>query len=140
MFHPGAIAPAYHASVTDTREKPKTSTRPEQETQTPWLWRVVLLDDDDHSYEYVIEMMQKVFAFPFPKAYEIAKAVDAQGRAVCMVTHKEHAELKRDQIHSYGPDRRIEACCGAMSAIIEPAEGDEGGDGDEPGQGGGRDA
>lgn len=120
--------------MTDTREKTKTSTRPEQETETPWLWRVVLLDDDDHSYEYVIEMMQSVFAHSFAKAYEIAKTVDAQGRAVCLITHKEHAELKRDQIHAHGPDARIEACCGAMSAIIEPAEGD-GDDEDEPGRG-----
>jgi len=32
-----------------------------EERQTP-LFNVVLLDDDDHSYEYVIEMLQVLFA------------------------------------------------------------------------------
>ena len=34
----------------------------------------------------------------------------------------EHAELKRDQIHAYGPDASIPRCKGSMSARIEPAE------------------
>jgi ATP-dependent Clp protease adaptor protein ClpS len=33
----------------------------------------------------------------------------------------EHAELKRDQIHAYGKDPRMERCKGSMSAIIEPS-------------------
>ena len=93
----------------------------------------MLLDDDHHSYEYVIAMMQELFKHPLEKAFLTAQAVDAQGRAVCLTTHKEHAELKRDQILAFGKDPLIAECKGSMSAIIEPADfgaDDEAGEGD----------
>ena len=100
--------------------KPSTETRPE--TDEPIQWNVVLLDDQHHSYEYVIRMMQELFAHAIEKAFGIAKRVDEDGRAVCLTTHKEHAELKRDQILAFGKDPLIASSQGSMSAIIEPAE------------------
>ena len=47
--------------------------------------------------------------------------MDAEGRVICATVHKELAELKRDQIHAFGPDRLIASCKGAMSASVEPA-------------------
>jgi ATP-dependent Clp protease adaptor protein ClpS len=81
-----------------------------------------LWDDDDHSYEYVIEMMRALFGHQVERGFEIAVEVDTKGRAVCLTTTKEHAELKRDQIHAYGKDRLIRNCVGSMSASIEPEE------------------
>jgi ATP-dependent Clp protease adaptor protein ClpS len=86
-------------------------------------WNVVLLNDDDHSYPYVIEMLRVLFGHPNEKGFQLAKEVDATGRVIVLTTHKEKAELKRDQIHAYGADVRIAACKGSMSAVIEPAEG-----------------
>lgn len=109
----------------------RAHTRPRRQetphTQQPRAWNVVLLDDDAHSYEYVISMVQELFACSMEKGFLIAAAVDSQGRAVCLTTHKEHAELKRDQILAFGKDPLIAGCKGSMSAIIEPAEfgGDE---------------
>ncbi|MFG0258443.1 MAG: ATP-dependent Clp protease adaptor ClpS [Phycisphaerales bacterium JB043] len=105
---------------------PKEQTRTDERTRTdePRQWAVVLLDDDEHSYEYVIEMMQSVFAHTVQRALAIAKKVDGEGRAVCMITHRELAELKQEQIHSFGRDARIAECAGAMSAILEPASED----------------
>ncbi len=88
----------------------------------PWLWNVVLLDDADHTYDYVIRMMRDLFGHPQEKAYVLAEQVHRQGRAVCMRVHKELAELKRDQIQGYGRDPRIMECKGSMSSLIEPAE------------------
>jgi ATP-dependent Clp protease adaptor protein ClpS len=85
------------------------------------LFHVVLHDDDEHTYEYVIKMMQQLFACDIETAFERAKIVDAEGRVICATVHKELAELKRDQIHAFGPDRRIASCKGAMSASVEPA-------------------
>jgi ATP-dependent Clp protease adaptor protein ClpS len=48
--------------------------------------------------------------------------VDTEGRAIVCTTSLERAELKRDQIHAFGPDPRIVRCSGSMSAQIEPAE------------------
>jgi ATP-dependent Clp protease adaptor protein ClpS len=86
-------------------------------------YNVVLLDDDDHTYAYVIEMLGKVFGYAKERAYELAKEVDGSGRVIVLTTHKERAELKRDQILAYGRDTRTPACQGSMTAIIEPAEG-----------------
>ena len=83
-------------------------------------YHVILWDDDDHSYEYVIMMMRKLFGHPIEQGFKIAEQVDRGGRAVCLTTTREHAELKRDQIHSFGKDGLIERCQGAMSATIEP--------------------
>lgn len=115
-----------------TKSTPETRPRTDPETDRPWLWNVVLIDDDAHSYEYVIAMMQVIFAMPLPRAFQIAKGVDTKGRAICLTTHKEHAELKRDQILSFGPDKLIAGCKGSMTAIIEPAEqGDDENDGNK---------
>ena len=91
-------------------------------TEQPRLWNVVLLDDDHHTYEYVIEMMLRVFGHPAEKGFRIARTVDAQGRAICLTTHKEHAELKLDQIRAFGRDPRMAVSAGSMSARLEPAD------------------
>lgn len=100
----------------------KTQTDPKISTDQPVPWNVVLLDDDEHSYEYVIRMMQELFGHSLERAFQIAKTVDTEGRAICLTTHKEHAELKRDQILAYGRDPIMKESKGSMSAIIEPAE------------------
>ena len=80
----------------------------------------MLWDDDDHSYDYVIRMMKDLFGHPTERGMQIAVEVDTVGRAVCLTTTKEHAELKRDQIHAYGRDALIGRCQGSMWATIEP--------------------
>jgi ATP-dependent Clp protease adaptor protein ClpS len=85
-------------------------------------FHVVLLNDDDHTVEYVIEMLKVLFAFPDEKGFQMAKEVDRDGRVIVMTTHKELAELKRDQIHAYGADQRVATCKGSMSAVVEPAD------------------
>ena len=102
----------------------QTKQATERKTKRPVPWNVVLLDDDAHSYDYVIQMMQELFAHPLERAFQLAQKVDSEGRVVCKTTHKELAELKREQIHSFGRDALIAGCKGAMSAIIEPAEFD----------------
>jgi len=86
-------------------------------------YHVVLLDDDDHSYDYVIEMLIKLFGHSRERAFLMACEVDGAGRVIVDTTTKERAELKRDQIHAYGSDWRIPRCKGSMSAVVEPAAG-----------------
>ena len=40
--------------------------------------------------------------------------------SIVLTTTREHAELKRDQIHAFGKDPLIATCQGSMSASIEP--------------------
>ena len=83
---------------------------------------MILWNDDDHSYEYVIRMLLELFSHPPEKGFLMAKEVDTQGRAVVLTTTREHAELKRDQIHAYGKDILMAECKGSMWATIEPIE------------------
>lgn len=105
----------------EVKPEPKRKTEASTEPRKLPPFNVVLLNDDDHTYPYVVEMLEKLFRHSREKAYQLTKQVDTSGRAILLTTTKEHAELKRDQIHAYGPDKRIQACRGSMSAIIEPA-------------------
>lgn len=88
----------------------------------PPRYHVILWDDPIHTYDYVIEMMQKLFHHSAIQALKIAQEVDASGRAICFTTSKEVAELKRDQIQAYGNDpMSSHPNNGSMSASIEPA-------------------
>ena len=100
------------------KESPQADKR-RQPRQLP-LYNVVLLNDNDHTYEYVVQLLGRVFAYPQEKGYQLAKQVDESSRAIVFTSHKEYAELKREQIQAFGTDHRISTCTGSMSAIIEP--------------------
>src|SRR5271167_732819 len=85
------------SAVAPQKASPSKKRKPSQ--MPPF--HVILLNDDDHTYEYVIEMLKVLFAFPDEKGFQLAKEVDREGRVVVLTTHKELAELKRDQIHAY---------------------------------------
>jgi ATP-dependent Clp protease adaptor protein ClpS len=84
-------------------------------------YNVILLNDNDHTYTYVVEMLRSLFGTQPERAWQMAKEVDKTGRAIVCTTSKERAELKRDQIHAFGPDPSNPRCAGSMSAVIEPA-------------------
>ena len=92
-----------------------------QYRETLAQWNVVLIHDGDHSYNYVTTLLREVFKLSVARTVEVASAMNKTGRAVCMTTHKEHAEFKRDQVLSFGRDSLVEGCPGSMSALVEAA-------------------
>jgi ATP-dependent Clp protease adaptor protein ClpS len=107
-----------------TKKKEKEAADSKKQPKRQPRYNVVLWNDDDHSYDYVIQMMRELFGYPDVKGELIAEEVDKQGKAICLTTTMEHAELKRDQIHAYGKDRYIARCQGSMAASIEAVPGD----------------
>ncbi len=93
----------------------------EVEDETERLYHVILLDDDDHTYEYVIEMLMAIFAFSERKGYEHTVDVDTNGHTRLLTCGLSEAEAKRDKIHAYGADPRLDRSLGSMAALIEPA-------------------
>ena len=91
------------------------------DTEQPWLWNVVLHDSELHTYEYVMELATTVCRLNDKDAFKVAKTVDEEGRAIMLKAHKELAELKLEQIKSFGADPRVPECSTAMRAHIEPA-------------------
>ncbi|MCA9241287.1 MAG: ATP-dependent Clp protease adaptor ClpS [Planctomycetales bacterium] len=101
---------------------PKRSTATQQDKKPIPRYHVVLWDSDDHTYAYVMVMLKELFGHEDEKCFKLAETVDKKGRAVVLTTTREHAELKRDQIHAYGKDERMAGCKGSMSATIEEAD------------------
>src|SRR5215471_10031291 len=68
---------------------PKPATEEKTKRQPPY--NVVLLDDDDHTFEYVITMLQQLFGYPREKGFQMANEVHNTGRCIVLTTTKEHA-------------------------------------------------
>ena len=107
--------------MAETLTLPRKHVEEEEKVKRQPPYNVILINDDDHTYEYVIAMLQTLFGYPQEKGRMMAKEVDTTGRVIVMTTTREHAELKRDQIHAFGPDPLLPRCKGSMSAMIEPA-------------------
>ena len=85
------------------------------------LYHVILLNDEDHTYDYVVEMLVKIFKMSEATAFGHAVEVDTKGTTIVLTCELSKAELKRDQIHAYGADWRLARSMGSMAAIVEPA-------------------
>lgn len=107
-------------SVAEPKQEPRQEKRRKPKRQP--RYQVILWDDDDHTYAYVMVMLRDLFGHTLESGYEMARRVDTDGRAIVLTTTLEHAELKRDQIHAYGKDGLIERCAGSMYSTIEPVE------------------
>ncbi|MEE8338256.1 MAG: ATP-dependent Clp protease adaptor ClpS [Dehalococcoidia bacterium] len=85
------------------------------------LYHLILLDDDDHTYGYVIGMLGKIFGYGREKAFALASIVDGEGQVVLETAGYEQVTGHQQQVHAFGPDEDIPRCKGSMSAIIEEA-------------------
>ena len=112
---------ASQAAVAEPIVRPATK-KPNPKPKRQPRYHVVLWDDPIHTFQYVTEMLQKLFHHTDSEALKIAQEVDKRGRAICYTTSKEVAEFKRDQIHGFGPDPYSSKPAGSMAASIEPAE------------------
>jgi ATP-dependent Clp protease adaptor protein ClpS len=109
------------------QETTVTTADPEvaDETRTRRLppFNVVILNDEEHSFPYVIELLIKLFRHSRPTAEALTMRIHTTGRAIVYTTHKELAELKRDQVIAYGPDPAMSISKGPLRCYVEPAEG-----------------
>jgi ATP-dependent Clp protease adaptor protein ClpS len=108
--------------VSDTVTLPDLDEEVDERVRQLPPYHVILLNDDDHTFDYVIRMLKQLFGHPEEKGFMMADEVHRRGRVIVLTTTKEHAELKQDQIHAFGPDPLLQRCKGSMTAVIEPAE------------------
>ncbi len=110
------------SAVVETRAKTEAETGTRTKRMPPY--HVVILNDEDHTFDYVIEILLKLFKHPRPRAEELTWRIHNDGRAVVFTTHKELAELKRDQVITFGPDPWVEVDPGPLGCVVEPAPAD----------------
>jgi ATP-dependent Clp protease adaptor protein ClpS len=110
--------------IVTTRTAPRARPTPETQTRRQPPYNVVILNDEEHTFPYVIELLIKLFGHSIPTAEALTLRIHTTGRAVVYTTHKEKAELKRDQVLAYGPDPRMSISKGPLGCYIEPAPTD----------------
>jgi ATP-dependent Clp protease adaptor protein ClpS len=117
-----AVAEPIVTTQTAPRPKSRTDQTPQNRRQPPY--HVVILNDEEHTFDYVIDLLVKLFRHSLPTAQELTWRIHSTGRAVVYTTHKEKAELKRDQVLAWGPDPRMSISKGPLGCYIEPAPTD----------------
>ena len=68
--------------------------RTKQETKKPELFRVLLLNDDYTTMDFVVDVLETIFNKPPAEAYRIMMAVHTQGKGLCGLYPHEVAETK----------------------------------------------
>lgn len=81
-----------HESGTAVAEKPRT--------KTPKQYKVILLNDDYTTMEFVVYIMETVFMKTPAEAIQIMLQVHKNGRGVAGIFSKQIAEAKIDRVHS----------------------------------------
>ena len=106
--------------TTKTVLEPKT----DQNTsiQKEKVYHVIILNDEEHTVEYVVEMLQATVRLSAAAALACTLEADSTGSSIVYTCGLEEAENKRDLIHAYGPDPRLPHSRGSVTALVEPAE------------------
>ena len=105
---------------TATLPRPEADAVASQGTRRQPPYHVVIRNDEEHTFEYVIDLLTKLFAHPLSTAETLTWRIHNAGRAIVYTTHKEKAELKRDQVLAFGADPRMgPASKGPLDCYIE---------------------
>jgi ATP-dependent Clp protease adaptor protein ClpS len=89
--------------------------------QVEGLYHVIILNDEDHTIDYVVEMLQATVGLTATQALACTLEADRTGSCIVSTCALEEAESKRDRIHAYGPDWRLPRSRGSVAALVEPA-------------------
>ncbi|MDR1963956.1 MAG: ATP-dependent Clp protease adaptor ClpS [Planctomycetaceae bacterium] len=97
------------------RPKNRRKNKPKREPK----YHVILWNDDVHTFEYVVHMLQVLFGYPAERGWQLAREVDARGMAIVFTSSLDRAEVKRDQILAFGPDPLMLESTGPLIATLE---------------------
>jgi ATP-dependent Clp protease adaptor protein ClpS len=101
------------------------ATKPKEKTKTRRVppYNVILLNDDHHSMEFVIEVLCKALGYTVERSYQLMMQAHNSGRTIVWTGPKEVAELKAEQIRTFHEKRDDGRDFGPLGCEIEPAPG-----------------
>lgn len=95
----------------------------EQQTRRQPPYAVILHNDDFNGMDFVVAVLQKVFAYSLEKCFRHMEEAHETGRSVVWIGALELAELKAEQIISCGPDPRVPSeKAFPLGVTVEPTE------------------
>ncbi len=86
-------------------------TEREAEAREPKLYRVLLLNDDYTTMEFVVDVLVQVFGKPSAEATRIMLDVHRRGRGVCGVYTRDIAATKAARVHELAKQRQFPLRC-----------------------------
>lgn len=87
--------------MTTKRETTALVEREQIKLQPPKMYKVILLNDDYSTMEFVVEVLQKFFAMGRERATQVMLKVHNEGSAVCGVYPRDTAETKVAQVTNF---------------------------------------
>lgn len=88
--------------------------RTTQQTKEPERFKVVLLNDDYTTMDFVVEILESIFNKPPAEAFRIMMQVHTQGRGLCGVYPFEIAETKAAAVEERARDNGF-----PLKAVLE---------------------
>ena len=82
-----------------------------QQTRTPSLYRVLLVNDDFTPMDFVILILQRFFQKPADEATKIMLEVHQKGAGICGVFSHEVAETKVHIVNTFAKSHRFPLKC-----------------------------
>ena len=98
---------------TELMEEVKTSTKMLRNH------RVTLLNDENHTYDYVVEMLVSICGMKKEQAFRCAVEVDIVGKTIVYYSNKEKCEQIARLIKNYGADHRMARSLSGMNATVD---------------------
>src|SRR5262249_53084025 len=86
-------------------------------------YNVILENDDHHTMEFVLDVLQKALGYDQPKSYQLMMLAHETGRSIVWTGSKEVAELKAEQMTSFHETLTNGRKLGPLGVRIEPAMG-----------------
>jgi ATP-dependent Clp protease adaptor protein ClpS len=107
--------------TSDPKELPEADAEVGTETQTRAErgCKVVLHNDEEHTYDYVVEMLVHACKLTRDKAFRCAVEVDLTGRTIVFFGSRPACSAVVAKVHAYGPDHRLPQSMSSMRAEVE---------------------
>lgn len=88
-------------------------------TQTELSYKIVLFNDEEHTYDYVVELLTRICKLSRENAFRCAVEVDMTGRTIVYYGSRPECERVCSQILQYGPDHRLPHSMTSMNAEVQ---------------------
>ncbi|MCK5310517.1 MAG: ATP-dependent Clp protease adapter ClpS [Desulfobacteraceae bacterium] len=98
-------------SQTDTDISIKSSSEKKDKTAKPPMYKVIILNDDYTTMDFVVGILVKIFRKTLEKANKIMLNVHRRGKGICGLYTREIAETKIETVHALAQEQGYPLKC-----------------------------